>query len=98
MTSALASSLERLGLVSKVCGELDKHLGFSDKTLAEFIIHLALSAKDHPTFHSALHENGADFPEDLSSALLIMIQHESKPKAPAAAKVVGKQEKVQRVL
>ena len=35
--------LQRLGVVSKVCSELENHLGFSDKTLAEFIIHLAQS-------------------------------------------------------
>jgi hypothetical protein len=27
--------------VSKICTELDAHLGLADKTLAEFIIHLA---------------------------------------------------------
>ena len=35
--------LQRLGVISKVCSELENHLGFSDKTLAEFIIHLAES-------------------------------------------------------
>ena len=29
-------NLHQLGLISKVCSELDNHLGFSDKTLAEF--------------------------------------------------------------
>ena len=33
--------LEHLSLVSKICVELDNHLGLGDKTLAEFIIHLA---------------------------------------------------------
>lgn len=27
--------------MSKICTELDAHLGLADKTLAEFIIHLA---------------------------------------------------------
>ena len=34
-------NLQHLSLVSKVCTELDNHLGISDKTLAEFIIDLA---------------------------------------------------------
>ncbi len=33
--------LHELSLISKVCTELDSHLGLADKTLAEFIIHLA---------------------------------------------------------
>ena len=85
MANSSLKSLEALALVSKVCAELDKHLGFSDKTLAEFIIHLVKDAKDHPSFHKNLHENGADFPEDLSLALLRLIQHETKPKAHVSA-------------
>eukprot|EP01036_Dinobryon_divergens_P045669 gene45669-61050_t len=50
--------LQRLGLISKVCAELDNHLGFSDKTLAEFIIHLASVHKDPKFFVKALTENG----------------------------------------
>ena len=30
--------LKYLGLVNKICQELDNHIGVSDKTLAEFII------------------------------------------------------------
>eukprot|EP00605_Chrysophyceae_sp_TOSAG23-4_P000245 GSChrysophyteH1.ASY1.ANO1.282.1 assembled CDS len=73
-------SLEQLALISKVCTDLDRHLGFSDKTLAEYIIHLAKDARDHSSFHDALKENGADFPSELSQSLLIMIQSELKPK------------------
>ena len=39
--------LQKLGLISKVCTELDNHLGFSDKTLAEYIIHLASQYKNN---------------------------------------------------
>jgi len=53
-------NLSRLGLIAKVCSELDNHLGFSDKTLAEYIIHLATEQCDNPNiFYKALHENGA---------------------------------------
>ena len=54
--------LEELSLVSKICTELENHLGINDKDLAEFII--ALAAK-HPTlerFKASLDKNGAEFP------------------------------------
>jgi len=84
--------LERLALVSKVCEELDKHLGFSDKTLAEFIIALALGSKDITHFSSQLKENGADFAAELNEGLLRMIKAatQPKPKAPVASSMVMK--------
>ena len=54
--------LEQLSLVSKICTELENHLGINDKDLAEFIIALA---DKHPTvekFKASLIKNGADFP------------------------------------
>ena len=54
--------LEELSLVSKICTELENHLGINDKNLAEFIISLA---DKHPTvekFKASLIKNGADFP------------------------------------
>lgn len=36
-----SNTQQALSLVSKICTELDAHLGLADKTLAEFIIHLA---------------------------------------------------------
>jgi hypothetical protein len=43
---AALDKLQELSLVSKICTELDSHLGLADKTLAEFIIHLAESHGD----------------------------------------------------
>ena len=40
------AKLQALSLVNKVCGELQNHLGVSDKTLAEFIIDLAKQHSD----------------------------------------------------
>ena len=54
--------LEELSLVSKICTELENHLGINDKDLAEYIIALA---DKHPTvekFKASLIKNGADFP------------------------------------
>ncbi|XP_070707683.1 ATP-dependent RNA helicase DHX8-like [Pempheris klunzingeri] len=65
--------LEYLSLVSKVCTELENHLGISEKDLAEFIINLA---EKHPTFEdfkAALCKNGADFTDTLTGNLLRLI-------------------------
>ena len=83
--------LQRLSLVSKVCTELDNHLGLSDRTLAEFIIHLADEFPEPPAFRQALAENGAEFPDSLSDNLLRIIgamkPDERKEKAARAAAV-----------
>lgn len=65
--------LQRLSLVSKICTELDNHLGLSDRTLAEFIIHLADEFPEPSAFRHALSENGAEFPDSLSDNLLRII-------------------------
>ncbi|XP_058477789.1 ATP-dependent RNA helicase DHX8-like [Solea solea] len=65
--------LEYLSLVSKVCTELENHLGISEKDLAEFIISLA---EKHPTFDAfkaVLLGNGADFTDTLIGNLLRLI-------------------------
>lgn len=43
--------LNFISVVSKVCTELENHLGFSDKDLAEFIIHLAQSNDNVPSMY-----------------------------------------------
>ena len=53
--------LEHLSLVSKVCTELDNHLGLNDKDLAEFIIDLAEKNNTFETFKKALVDNEAEF-------------------------------------
>eukprot|EP00965_Chrysotila_dentata_P110270 3643554-Pleurochrysis_carterae.AAC.2 len=67
------SNLQHLSLVSKVCKELDNHLGISDKTLAEFIIDLAKQNPELSAFRKALDENGAEFPASFASSLLSLI-------------------------
>uniref|UniRef100_A0A7N8XVB8 RNA helicase n=1 Tax=Mastacembelus armatus TaxID=205130 RepID=A0A7N8XVB8_9TELE len=54
------SQLEYLSLVSKVCTELDNHLGISDKDLAEFVISLAEKQQSFDGFKTLLIQNGAD--------------------------------------
>uniref|UniRef100_A0A8D0D0Q0 ATP-dependent RNA helicase DHX8 n=1 Tax=Sander lucioperca TaxID=283035 RepID=A0A8D0D0Q0_SANLU len=55
------SQLEYLSLVSKVCTELDNHLGISDKDLAEFVIDLAEKQPTFDGFKALLLQNGAEF-------------------------------------
>ncbi|XP_017087912.2 ATP-dependent RNA helicase DHX8 [Drosophila bipectinata] len=57
--------LEYLSLVSKICTELDNHLGINDKDLAEFIIDLENKNRSYDSFRKALLDNGAEFPDSL---------------------------------
>jgi ATP-dependent RNA helicase DHX8/PRP22 len=65
--------LNFISVVSKVCTELENHLGFSDKDLAEFVIHLAQKNDSRDTFCKDLNENGADFPQDFAENLYTII-------------------------
>ncbi|KAJ8251904.1 hypothetical protein GJAV_G00226740 [Gymnothorax javanicus] len=66
--------LEYLSLVSKVCTELDNHLGINDKDLAEFVISLADKHSTFDGFKAVLLKNGAEFTDSLISNLLRLIQ------------------------
>uniref|UniRef100_A0A8C9YKE3 ATP-dependent RNA helicase DHX8 n=1 Tax=Sander lucioperca TaxID=283035 RepID=A0A8C9YKE3_SANLU len=68
------SQLEYLSLVSKVCTELDNHLGISDKDLAEFVIDLAEKQPTFDGFKALLLQNGAEFTDSLIGNLLRLIQ------------------------
>ncbi|KAM7274993.1 hypothetical protein ACFE04_016859 [Oxalis oulophora] len=65
--------LEYLSLVSKVCSELETHLGFSDKVLAEFITELGRKCDKVDEFDSKLKENGAELPDYFVRTLLKII-------------------------
>jgi len=66
--------LEQLSLVSKVCTELENHLGMNDKTLAEFIIMLASKSSNVEKFKKYLDKNGAEFPDSLITNLFRLIK------------------------
>ena len=67
--------LEHLSLVSKVCTELDNHLGLNDKDLAEFIIALAEKHPTYDEFKAVMLENGGEFSDSLIANLLRLIKH-----------------------
>ncbi len=68
--------LQHFSLVSKICTELENHLGagMSDKVLAEFIVDIAAKNPTLAGFSGGLAENGADFPEALTEKLFHIIQ------------------------
>uniref|UniRef100_A0A8C5YVG1 DEAH-box helicase 8 n=1 Tax=Marmota marmota marmota TaxID=9994 RepID=A0A8C5YVG1_MARMA len=80
------AKLEYLSLVSKVCTELDNHLGINDKDLAEFVISLAEKNTTFDTFKTSLIKNGAEFTDSLISNLLRLIQTMRPPAKPSASK------------
>lgn len=67
--------LEHLSLVSKVCTELDNHLGLNDKDLAEFIIALAEKHSTFDEFKTVMLQNGGEFSDSLIANLLRLIKH-----------------------
>ena len=71
---ATLAKLQHLSLVSNICNELQNHIGLSDKTLAEFIIHLSKGVKDAGAFKRNLDSNGADFPEKFVHKLFQIIR------------------------
>eukprot|EP01134_Creolimax_fragrantissima_P005064 CFRG5064T1 len=73
------TTLENLQVVSKVCTELENHLGYSDNTLAEFLISVAEEKSSAASFHSALAEIGGEFTEAFSGNLFRLVNR-LKPK------------------
>uniref|UniRef100_A0A0A9YMY4 RNA helicase n=1 Tax=Lygus hesperus TaxID=30085 RepID=A0A0A9YMY4_LYGHE len=82
--------LEHLSLVSKVCSELENHLGLNDKDLAEFIIDLADKNNNFESFKKALLENDAEFSDSFVSNLLRIIQLMRPKTAKPSSKSVTK--------
>uniref|UniRef100_A0A0B7B2H2 RNA helicase n=1 Tax=Arion vulgaris TaxID=1028688 RepID=A0A0B7B2H2_9EUPU len=72
--------LEYLSLVSKVCTELENHLGINDKDLAEYVIDLADKNSTFVGFKQALEDKDAQFSDSLIANLLRLIQ-KMKPKS-----------------
>ncbi|VDL60323.1 unnamed protein product [Hymenolepis diminuta] len=66
--------LEYYSLVSKVCTELNNHLGLEDKVLAEFVIHLAKKNNNFDTFKAALIKHDAEFSDALIASILRLVQ------------------------
>ncbi|KAJ9189049.1 hypothetical protein P3X46_000390 [Hevea brasiliensis] len=87
--------LEYLSLLSHVCSELQTHLGFADKVLAEFVTELGRTCNSFPEFQSKLKENGAELPEYLVRNLIKIIHAILPP--PKLDEKLGKEGLIGRV-
>ena len=67
------SNVAEIGLISNVSKLLDANLGFSEPTLAEYIIHLASESKSVVELSRQLAENGAELPMSEVENLLRMV-------------------------
>ncbi|ONI21643.1 hypothetical protein PRUPE_2G077900 [Prunus persica] len=72
--------LEYLSLVSKVCSELETHIGVGDKVLAEFITELGRKCETVDEFDTKLKKNGAEMPDYFVRTLLTIIHAILPPK------------------
>ncbi|KAE8009455.1 hypothetical protein FH972_005892 [Carpinus fangiana] len=72
--------LEFLSLVSKVYTDLESHLGFGDKTLAEFIIYLGRKCKTVDEFDAKLKQDGPKMPDYFVRTFLTTIHAILSPK------------------
>ncbi|XP_062225195.1 probable pre-mRNA-splicing factor ATP-dependent RNA helicase DEAH5 [Phragmites australis] len=80
--------LTQLSLVSKVCSELEAHLGVADRVLAEFIVDLGRASASAADFDARLRDHGAELPDYLARSLYAVISaipdHAPTPAAAAA--------------
>ncbi|XP_015694102.1 probable pre-mRNA-splicing factor ATP-dependent RNA helicase DEAH5 isoform X2 [Oryza brachyantha] len=72
--------LTQLSLVSKVCSELETHLGVGDRVLAEFIVDLGRASPSVADFDASLRAHGAELPDYLARTLHTVI-HAIPPNA-----------------
>lgn len=72
--------LTYLSLLSKICSELETHLGFTDKVLAEFISESGRNSETVEIFDDKLKEYGADLPNYLVRTLFNVIHTILHPK------------------
>ncbi|KAH0981266.1 hypothetical protein GBA52_008443 [Prunus armeniaca] len=82
--------LEYLSLVSKVCSELETHIGVGDKVLAEFITELGRNCETVDEFDTKLKKNGAEMPDYFVRTLLTII-HAILPPKPKPEKDLKKE-------
>ncbi|KAL4334102.1 hypothetical protein GQ457_07G033260 [Hibiscus cannabinus] len=75
--------LEYLSLISKVSSELESHVGFADKVLAEFITDMGRYSGTVDEFDGKLKENGAELPDYFVRTLLTIIHAILLPKVKA---------------
>ena len=63
--------MKELGLVNRLCRELQVHVGTGDIDLAEFLVHLARSSSSSSDFALALKQHGAEFHPSFSEKVFL---------------------------
>ncbi|RLN13135.1 putative pre-mRNA-splicing factor ATP-dependent RNA helicase [Panicum miliaceum] len=85
--------LTQLSLVSKVCSELEAHLGVADRVLAEFVVDLGRASASAADFAAALRDHGAELPGYLVRSLHAVItaipDHAPAAQNPTTSRVAG---------
>jgi ATP-dependent RNA helicase DHX8/PRP22 len=76
--------LQELSLVSKVCTELENHLGMSDKTLAEFVIDMVRGSSTRAAFLADIKANDLPLPSALADNLYRIV-NAMAPRKPGQA-------------
>lgn len=79
--SSIIDELLSLEVVGEVCSVLSEEVELDDKTLAEFLIHLAKSHPSPDAFASAVAANGAEFPRRVCDRLFRVV-HRRDERAP----------------
>nr|CCA21364.1 PREDICTED: hypothetical protein isoform 1 [Albugo laibachii Nc14] len=75
-------ALKELSVISKVCAELENHLGMGDKTLAEFIIHLVRQNSTCNSFLKQLEAEDIPLSSSLAESLYRIVMAMAPPKQP----------------
>lgn len=75
-------ALKELSVISKVCAELENHLGMGDKTLAEFIIHLVRQNSTCSSFLTQLEAQDIPLSSSLAESLYRIVMAMAPPKPP----------------
>ena len=72
-------NLQKLSVVATITTLLSEKLGITDKTVSEYIIHLAKSSKNLQNFSAQLQDTGVEFSELIVKQLFSIICNE-KPR------------------
>ncbi|TMW55938.1 hypothetical protein Poli38472_008586 [Pythium oligandrum] len=75
--------LQELSLISKVCTELENHLGMSDKTLAEFIVDMVRESPSSTKFLQQIKDQELPLPSALAENLYRIV-NTMAPRKPGA--------------
>lgn len=91
--------LKKLSLVTRICTEIENHLGLKDKDLAEFLIEIAKKSNDEKQFREAVAKEcgGETLPTTLTSSIFRSVFRILGPRHKSSMKRPRTQEQPQRL-